>query len=218
MLAAHVGRVLLGFTEKPDRRKYLQEAKPPKPPETIIAAYEKLVAEAQGRSPEKQKDAFSSNYSPIGQHFERYANALVQCGQCSKIVGLIRLLRPNWDDPSGNSKLGEAAFRCGEFTLAEEFLVKCRGEITRYERGKTMGYLAEIWQRSGKREEAKDLLLDCLGRLLEESKSATGSDISLFEEWFQNHMTTLRTLYPEESEALLKGRAIPPSTLRRQGA
>ena len=77
-----------------------------------------------------------------------------------------------------------------------------------------MGYLAEIWFGKGKRDEARDLLVQCLKRLLEESKTATDSDIDLFERWFQERKATLAKLFPAASEILAQA-GVPETTISK---
>lgn len=120
---------------------------------------------------------------------------------------------PYWDHPSGYSTLANAAFKTGQLDLAEEFCLKYREHCKNYERGEEMAMLAEMWCDHGKQEAARELLIDCLVRLFEESKTATGSDKTLFEKWFQNQRGTYRKLFPAE-EALLAAKSIPSSTLR----
>jgi hypothetical protein len=46
-LMVHVGRVLLGFGDEPDRRKFLQPARPMHSPEEVVANYERLLDRAR---------------------------------------------------------------------------------------------------------------------------------------------------------------------------
>lgn len=210
ILAIHIGRQLLGFTDKPARKHFLAPVAPPRPPEQVIVAYEKLLAQAQ--SAEDKKEAFRM-FSPIDKHFDQYINALLSLGRTAEIRNLIPRLAPYWDHASGYSKLGNAAYRCGQLDLAEEFFLKYRSGCTNFERGEEMGLLAEMWCQSGKQEAAKDLLLDCLVRLFDESKTATGSDKALFEKWFQTQRGTFLKLFPAD-EHLLEARSIPSTTLQ----
>ena len=123
------------------------------------------------------------------------------------------MLAPLWDHNSGYGRLGKAAFKCGEHSLAESFFLKLRANYDDSHRSEEMGLLAEIWCKRGKQEDAKSLLIDCLRKLVDESKTATGSDKGLFENWFQNQRGTLLSLFPSEGETALAASAIPRSTL-----
>ncbi len=123
-------------------------------------------------------------------------------------------LAPHWGRTEGYSKLGNAAFKCEQLDLANQFFLKYHECCVNYERGEEMGLLAEIWCRDGKPESARDLLLDCLHRLVAGSESASGSDEALFEKWFQNQRGKFLKLFPGE-EALLATQGIPASTLRQ---
>jgi hypothetical protein len=122
------------------------------------------------------------------------------------------VLAPFWDHNAGYGMLGTAAFKCGEHNLAESFLVNLRDNDEYSHRSEEMGLLAEIWCRRGRREEAKQLLLDCLRKLLAERETAIGSDQQLFEDWFQNQRAAMLRLFPQDGEAILAASGIPVST------
>jgi hypothetical protein len=215
VLKIHIGRQLLGFTDGPERKKFLRPTKASRLPEQIIAAYEKLLAKAKTSDDKKRKEAFNG-FGAIEKHFDQYVDALQQTSRGSDVRRLVADFAPYWEHASGYSKLGNAAYKCGQFDLAEEFFLKYRNGCTNYERGEEMGLLAEMWCRDGKRNAAQDLLLDCLRRLFEQSKTAEGSDRDLFEKWFQNQRGTFFKLFPAD-EALLIAQSIPSSTLRPHG-
>lgn len=210
VLKVHVGRHLLGFSLKADRKKFLPPPPAPKRPEQVIASYQKLLSEAQQwRGTEK---AFE-HFGPLGKHLDAYASALAQLGRGAEIRPTIGLLAPQWDHCSGCVELGSTAFKCGQVDLAEELLVKSREKCENWERNEEMGFLAEIWWGQGRREDGKTLLIECLRRLLDGSKEATGSDKQLFEEWFQNQRRSLLKLFPSDGHAALDANRIPSSTL-----
>jgi hypothetical protein len=74
VLDIHVGRVLLGFAEEPERRKFLEAAPSKRNPEQIIAAYERLVA--QGGSDSVSAMNLLGTSSVLGAAFEDYVSAL----------------------------------------------------------------------------------------------------------------------------------------------
>ncbi len=212
VLKIHVGRHLLGFHEKPDRTKYLVSSAPEKPLEAIVASYEKLLSEAGNQKGKAKSEAFGSS-GPVGKYFEPYAAALHPIGGEEKLSATIHLLAPHWDHNSGYGKLGRAAFNCGDHVLAEEFFLKLYQNYGDCHRSEEMGFLAEIWCARGEHENARKLLVDCLSKLLAESKTATGSDKQLFEKWFQNQRRALLKLFPSETSALCMAHGIPDSTL-----
>ena len=212
VLKIHVGRHLLEFKDKPDRKNYLAAPASPKPAGEIVAAYQKLLSETAQKTGAARKEAFDS-FGPLEQHFDAYADALARTGRTAEIVSTIQVLAPHWDHCSGYLKLGAGAFKCGQFDLAESFLLKARDKCANWERSEEMGLLAEIWCRGGRQDEAKALLLECLGRLLAESKTATGSDKQLFEGWFQCQRGAFLRLFPSDAEAVLAAGGVPGSTL-----
>ncbi|QEH35985.1 hypothetical protein OJF2_45430 [Aquisphaera giovannonii] len=74
VVMVHVGRELLGFRDEPDRRRYLKEPEPARPPEEIDAAYEALLEKA-GREPGQAERLFGSG-SVLTSAFNDYAGAL----------------------------------------------------------------------------------------------------------------------------------------------
>jgi hypothetical protein len=215
ILKIHVGSRLLGITSRPDRKKYLRPPTQPKRPEQIIAAYEKHLVEARAAEGKKREEAFSYR-GVVTRHFGEYLDALVRVGRGADAPDLIQSLASNWDHPAGFGKLGQAAFKTDHFDIAEEFFLKYRDRYVNYERGDEMGLLAEIWCRNGKSANARDLLIDCLQRLVAESKTAEGSDKALFEKWFQQKRADFFKLFPEEAEKLMAAKGIPQSTISKQ--
>jgi hypothetical protein len=214
VLKIHVGRNLLGFAGQPDRRKYLATEQPPKPPEQIIAAYEKLLAEAESAEGKQREEAFRT-YRPVAKYLGKYLDALQRQGRTGEIGKVIERLAPHWEHAGGYSALGMAAWKCGQTQLAEDFFVKYRDRCANYERAEEMGHLAEIWHRAGKLDSARDLLLDCLRRLLIGSKSAEGADKRLYEEWYQRQRIVFLKLF-RDGEKVLAEQSIPSTTRPRE--
>jgi hypothetical protein len=76
-----------------------------------------------------------------------------------------------------------------------------------------IGFLAEIWRKQGRVEEAHTLLIDALKGLREESRTATGGDCRFFEDLFQTRRSTYLQLFPERGNGELRRHGIPASTL-----
>jgi hypothetical protein len=70
VLMIHVGRQLLGFTDQPDRKKYLLIDRPRREPRQIVAAYEKLLAEVVNATPKRQKELLES-WGLLSNHFDK---------------------------------------------------------------------------------------------------------------------------------------------------
>jgi hypothetical protein len=217
VVMVHVGRVLLGFTEEPDRREYLPSAEPEESPEQspeeIIEEYEAVLKKA--RSSAAQAKKLLSAFSPLGEKFESYVNALIEVTRHADVAALVETLRPHWDHNLGYGKLGSAAFRSGHDELAEPFLVKLRDSYEDWFRSNEINDLAEIWQRQGRSEDAHALLIEALKRLLGQSREATDSDCDQFEEWFQNRRSAYLRILSDRGEAELQRQGIPATTLAR---
>ena len=181
--------------------------------ETVARTYEALLAAARSGDEAVRKEAMDG-FGPLDEHFERYVDVLVAAGRSAKVESLIAEFAPRWDHNRGYGKLGTAAFRCGRYAIAERYFQKLRESNENWPRNEEMSLLAEIWVKQGRAEDAHSLLLDCLKKLLEESKSATGSDRKLFEDWFQHQRAAYLRLFPDRGDASLAKEGIPPSTRR----
>jgi hypothetical protein len=71
----HIGRQLLGFHDKPDRKKYLAKTNHEKKPQEIVAAYERLLGRALKGNAYQQKSLIADSESPLGRHLTIYAKA-----------------------------------------------------------------------------------------------------------------------------------------------
>lgn len=198
-----LGRYLLAYADAKQKTNGKQRR------DTVIETYE-LMLELVKVSPDLQADAYDS-FSPLGDTFEEYCEAVIESGDKKKVTSLIQIYEPYLDHNLGYGRLGTAAYRIGDYATAERFFLKLRELYDNYERSDQMGYLAEIWLKKGKSKEAQQLLLECLRRLADDAKAATGSDRNLYEEWFQSQRKTYLRLFPEGSQDLAKT-GIPDST------
>ncbi|MDP6633420.1 MAG: hypothetical protein QGG42_00805 [Phycisphaerae bacterium] len=265
ILNIHVGRQLLGFRDRPDRKKYLKTGPPKRDPRQVVNTYERLIdktmtgdqpyrkkmltgmqsllgrhlqayadaCEATGTSTKAEaiikvyerilksvdesnddiKEEAYSMLAPLGGHFEAYVDALVNMGRKSAIIPLLQFFQPKWEHYWGYTMLGTAAFKAGDYDSAEQFFTKLRRSSEDWPQSETMGLLARIWRRRGKADEAEELLIDSMRRLLKEEKKATGSERNQFEEWYQNHRSTYLDLFPERGVQHLAKIGLPASTL-----
>jgi hypothetical protein len=264
VLGVHVGRQLLGFTDEPDRRKYLRGDRSGRSPQELIEAFDRLLNQARQDSLQAKKwlgnnsplasafpeyvqakvtvegvlqavasasayellleaakpadpsvrDELFDTFSPLGKNLEAYTDALVVLKRQDKLPALVEMFRPHWDHNYGYGKLGAIAFRAGHDSLAEPFFLKLLGPSDKgWCRSEHVGMLAEIWCRQGRQDEARTLLIEAMRGVLDESRSATGSDRQFYEEWFQNQRTAFLRLFPKEGEAALSRLKFPSSTL-----
>jgi hypothetical protein len=176
------------------------------------AAYESLLAAAKSADPSIRDELFDT-FTPLAENAEAYTDALVELERRDELPALIELFRPRWNHNFGYSKLGTIALKGGLDGLAESFFLKLRKSGNVWCRCEQVGMLAEIWCRRGRPEDARNLFVEALRGLLDESRSATGSDRQLFEEWFQNQRSSFLRLFPNEGDAGLTRAGIPRSTL-----
>ncbi|MDX1962387.1 MAG: HEAT repeat domain-containing protein [Pirellulales bacterium] len=74
ILSLHIGRELLGLGHEAERAKYLKRNTPPRSPEQIVTAYEKLLDAATVADPTLRAKAHESG--PLAQHLADYVQAL----------------------------------------------------------------------------------------------------------------------------------------------
>lgn len=264
VLMIHVGRQLLGFDDQPDRKKFLVDDRPRREPEQIVAAYEKLIAEAAAAEPKRQQELLGSfgllsqhndayinalgaingtprpdtvlavygrfldlsrqldpsirekvydSFSVLGDRFDEYIDALVSHGRSAEIAGLIELFAPHWEHNRGYGQFGNAAYKAGQRDIAERYILKLRDGHQDYCRFEQMSLLAEIWHDRGDVAQARDLLADCLRKLVIEIRdSKYNSDRKTFAKEFQHHRSTYLRLFPD-GEAELAKLGIPAAAL-----
>ncbi len=176
-------------------------------------AYEALLSAGEKSDPALHSKLFDS-FSPLGRNFDAYVDALVALNRSGDILALIEKFRSHWKHNWGYGTLGGAAFKAGDHRLAEPLLVKLREGLEDWCRSEEMNALAEIWHRQGRIEDAHALLIDALRGLIEQSRTASGGDRKLFEEWFQDRRSAYLRLFPERGEAELQRHRIPRSTLQ----
>ena len=76
-----------------------------------------------------------------------------------------------------------------------------------------MSFLAEIWHERGETNRARELLVDCMRKLLTEIReSKYNCDRKMFAEEFQHHRSTYLRLFPNSVTELAK-LGIPPDPL-----
>lgn len=173
-------------------------------PDTLIEIYGQFLRLAAQADSSVQSDVHDS-FSVLGEHFPVYVDALVSKGRSSEIAALIELFSPHWDHNLGYARLGSAAFKAGPRDVAEKYFVKLRSELEDYCRGEEMSLLAEIWHGRGEQEQAKELLVDCLQKLVTMIKeSKYNSDRETYAEEFRYHRATYLRLFPGSEQELAK--------------
>jgi hypothetical protein len=262
VLMVHVGRVLLGFTDEPDRARYLKnveavpdaerlvevyerilgqlEAEPSRAAKlmcdrgefrsafeayvdavvklrskpravTVCATYERMLAVADRLDPESRAKVHDT-FTPLGNYFKQYLEALIELNRTPEVPALIERFRPYWKHNLGYGTLGIAAYRAGQIALAEQFFVTLRESYKDWGRAEEMDKLAEIWHAKGRVDDAHRLLIEAMRQLLEESRTATGSDRDQYEEWYQSRRSTFNRLFPERGDAELSRQGLARST------
>ena len=155
-----------------------------------------------------------------GDHFEAFASALVAAGSGGSVPALIERFTQHWQDVPGYSRFGNAAYRAGRLDLAEHWFAKiATGGEYRHQEAE-MSLLAEIWQRRGEIDKARETLVDCLHKLAAEARSAKyeGTLLRATEQYKAQRGTYLR-LFPDgaaelEAKGLPENPTISPGQLR----
>lgn len=174
----------------------------------LMVGYERLLNIAR-QHPESSGKLLDS-FSVLGNGFDQYVSALMGSGRRQEIIPLIELFTPHFQHNLGYGRLATAGFKAGRDDIAEKFCLLLKEGLEDWQRAEEMSYLAEVWLRQGRTRESRSLLLECLRKMLEESRAADGSDRKFFEESFQNHRRTFLRLFAGES---LSSYGIPETTL-----
>lgn len=109
VLHLHVGRVLLGFHDEPDRPRFLKAAPPPHSADDVIAAYESLLQDSVRQNlgkPEKERELPAL----LGDRFELYVAALVERRGGARPQHVACAFEKLWQaareiDPNGSSRV-----------------------------------------------------------------------------------------------------------------
>ncbi len=181
--------------------------------EILMSVYERWLQMAEKSDAEVAKELFNSS-SLIATHFEAYVDALVENGRGADVLQIIANFAPRWKHNLGYMHLGTAAFKVGNDALAESNFVKLLEGPGTYCRAEEMSYLAEIWSRNSKPQEARDLLVNCLRGLIQliaESKYQSSRELHANE--YRFHHGTYCKLFPG-GELELERMSIPVDPLR----
>ena len=179
----------------------------------LVTAYERVLRLATEAEPSLGDGAWDV-FSAICERFESYSNALVALGRHSDMKSRVEFLAPRWQHNLGYRLLGAAAFKAGEMASAESFLVKLKEGLEDWPRTKEMALLADIWFQRGERDQARSLLLQCLKRVLEESRKSTGYGRRSCEMVFLDFRNTFLKFFPDDA-ARLAAEGIPETTRRK---
>lgn len=171
-------------------------------PDTVIRVYGRFL-ELAAQTDESIRDEAYDSFSVLGENFDKYVDALVSRDRSADVVELVETLAPHWDHNLGYGKLGSAAFKAGSREIAEPFLLKLRDGLESYYRSEEMSMLAEIWHERGDVEEARELLFDCLLKIvIEIEESKYNSDRKMFADEFRHHRSTYLRLFPQGENEL----------------
>ncbi len=256
ILKIHVGRYLLGFSEEPNRKKYLKNVEPVPPASTFVKNYEKLLLKLE-QAPSGEVPDLVKSYGPLANHFEKYVDSLTETSGCPKVEVILeayeRILRkadqcepslhekvfdsftlpgsqlesyldaliesgrqdevqliigrfePYWNHNWGHGVLGKVTYQIGDLDAAERHLVFVRENLDDWGRDESMDLLAGLWTKKGKKDEARDLLLDCMKQVQALfNTSDYPSDRIRHVGEYQTRRTTFLNLFPDDEEAIAK--------------
>ena len=178
--------------------------------ETVVEVYQRLLSAAQHASSDVQKKAYGF-MEPLGSNFDAYVDALVATHRPADVMKAVAIFEPHFDNNAGYGKLGEAAFKAGDYPAAERFLTKLKKSSDEWQSFDEMSLLAETWQCEGRTDDARKFLVECLTRTLADAKKHTGADRRRCEVRYQQLRKTYLRLFPNEA-ASLAAKGIPETT------
>jgi hypothetical protein len=147
-----------------------------RPAEALVTTYQRLLALAE-ETPSLPPEMPFDSFAPVGQNFRSYVGALLELNRGKEISPLIQKLLPLWNHNLGYGQLGNAAFKTGDRALAESLFVKLKNGLKDWHQSEEMASLAEIWIENSKRDQARQLLLDCLLAAKAEASEDPESDV-----------------------------------------
>lgn len=187
------------FTEYVEAAALLQQRSKS---DILIEVYEralKLAAEADQSIHEK----IYCSSSLLGQQFSQYVEELAARNQKANVLALLELFNPLWNHNLGFGLLGSAAFKIGRRDIAEPYFLKLREGLKDYCRAEEMGMLAEIWHDRDEVTQARELMIDCMRKLIVMiSESEFNDSRRMYAEAFAHHRTTYLRLFPEGNREL----------------
>lgn len=185
--------------------KYLEAlaaARGGKKEQYLLEKYAEILDWTEDADGPARERIFSTN-GLLGEHFDAYAAALVASGDSGKVPELIERFALHWQFPFGYNRFGKAAYRAGRLDLAEQWLAKIATDYEYRHQDPEMSVLAEIWQGRGEVDKARELLLDCLHKLTDDSRAAKYEEAKRrAAELYRQHRATFLRLFPEGAAAL----------------
>ena len=144
----------------------------------FVSRYERALSRARTASNSEREEAFDS-FGSLARHAPRYVKLLASARRTEEVKTLIDELTPYWDHNSGYSELGTLAFEAGLFDMSKHFIEKLRESYEHHYRSETMGLLARIYVREGKRREGVALLRECISKI-KADKDCTPNEVAAF--------------------------------------
>lgn len=168
----------------------------------LLEKYSEFLDWAESVDEPAREQALSNN-DLIAEQFEAYVTALISSGDSETVPTLCERLAPHWNYWGGYSRLGNAAHRVGRLDLAEKWFEKVAEEVEYRHFELDMCLLAEILHRRGATEKAKELLVDCLGKLAGEIREAEDeSQLSRVRQLYGTYRETYLKLFPKGASEL----------------
>jgi hypothetical protein len=146
----HVGRHYLGFSDQPDRKRFLRLPYQLSDAELIVR-YERALAAAR-EAPSNDQDERFSSFGPLGQQLHDYVAALLRAGRHQGVETLLEMLSPHWAHNMGYAELGKAAHGAGLFERAEQLFEQLLVGYEHAYRSEAMGAPRRHLEAEGRRK------------------------------------------------------------------
>ena len=164
--------------------------------DVVIRVYDRFE-ELAAQAAESVHDEAYDSFSVLGENFDEYVDALISRERSAEVAELIENFGPRWDHNLGYGMLGTAAFKVDQKEVAEKYFLKLRDGYEGYHRCNEMSMLAQIWHDRGEAKAAKELLVDCLRRMVIEIKECKFvPERNVFADKFRDHRSTYLRLFP----------------------
>lgn len=180
--------------------------------DAVIYAYERYLKLAEKSDPSISDDVYGIS-TILSENILAYVDALIEKGRTEDVAALISRSAPHMDYNLGHVQLGTAAFRINDLELANtHFQWILEAPISDFAYWDVPGIYAEVLQKRGEEEKAKDLLIRCMtelaGRMKDDRvgplRQRPRQNSKLFLTPYQAHRTAFLKLFPQEKAELTR--------------
>jgi len=190
---------------------YAEEIQGKQKDSAILDVFPRLLDIVRRADEPLGKELMRSYRSPLVKYLPDYVLALVNSNRVTEAEEFLEFISPYMADRDGYALIGLSAYRAKLVDLAEFNLMRLvendRSGKRNFDRYEEMESLVRIWLGKGKKDIARDLLLKCLKKSVEERQNPYDPEedkweIERLDELIGEYKKLFLELLPEEAEAI----------------